>query len=171
MSYSPTLQHIIAYLSLLGYNQTGKTMKKINIRRIYYLVRHKYLTVNNGVIVVALIIATTWVSGSLGVMQRNYDLQKELNYKQRELQLVQLETRRLELENRYYNTREYQELALRSTLGLVLPGESVLILPPNSAAAKASDQKLQAVIAPLDQEQGNFDQWMDFLFKGGYPTI
>ena len=139
-------------------------MKKINIRRAYYLVRHKYLTVNNVVVTAALVVGAGWVWGSLGVMQRNYDLQKDVNYKDRELQLAQLETDRLQLENRYYQTREYQELAVRKNLGLVMPGERVLILPGNSPAVKAADQASQPVSEVASEELSNFQQWMDFLF-------
>jgi hypothetical protein len=140
-------------------------MKKINIRRLYYHVSHKYFTLNNVVIVVAFGIAASWVWGSLGVMQRNYDLQKEVDFKQRELQLAQIETRSLELEKRYYQTREYQELAVREDLGLALPGEKVLILPPNTQAAKDTDTtttQLASSIAPVS----NMQQWMNFLFGG-----
>jgi cell division protein FtsB len=140
-------------------------MKKTNIRKLIYHARHKYLTLNNVVIAVAFVIAASWVWGSLGVMQRNYDLQKDLDYKKRELQLAQLKTRSLELEKRYYQTREYQELAVREDLGLVMPGERVLVLPPNSQAAKDADKPVATTqtavaVAPVS----NLEQWMNFLF-------
>ncbi len=137
-------------------------MKKINIRRLYYHVSHNYFTLNNVVIAIAFVIAASFVWGSLGVMQRNYDLQKQLDYKQRQLQLAQLQTTSLQLESRYYQTPEYQELAARQDLGLALPGESVLILPPNSQAAINADNVTQAT--PTVQKVGNFVQWMNFLF-------
>ena len=138
-------------------------MKKINIRRLYYHIRHNYFTLNNLVIAVAFLIAAGWVWGSLGVMQRNYDLQKELDYKKRQLQLAELQTSSLELEGRYYKTQEYQELAVRQDLGLVLPGEAVLVLPPNTQAAKDADKVTQQVsVAPV--QTSNFNQWMNFLF-------
>ena len=146
-------------------------MKKINIRRRYYRFRHKYLTLNNVVVTVALIIAASWVWGSLGVMQRNYDLQKEVDYKQRQLQLTQLETSNMELEQRYYKTAEYQELAARQTLGLALPGEKVLILPPNTAAAKAADQATQAQTANVSSQTSNFQQWVKFMFGNSNKNI
>ena len=144
---------------------TDHIMKKTNIRKFMYRARHKYLTLNNVVIAVAFLIAASWVWGSLGVMQRNYDLQKDLDYKKRELQLVQLQTRSLELEKRYYQTREYQELAVREDLGLVIPGERVLVLPPNSQAAKDADtatSSSRTVIAATPVS--NLQQWMNFLF-------
>ncbi len=139
-------------------------MKKINIRRLYYNFSHNYLTLNNVVMAVALMIAAGWVWGSLGVMQRNYNLQKEVDYKAQQLQLAQIETMNLQLEQRYYKTNEYQELAARESLGLALPGEKVLILPNNSPAVIAADQaaatQTVAPVLPLS----NFQQWANFFF-------
>lgn len=147
-------------------------MKKINIRRLYYHVRHKYFTLNNVVILIAFAIAAGWVWGSLGVMQRNYDLQKEIDLKQRQLQLIQVETSSLQLEQRYYNTREYQELAVRQDLGLGLPGEKVLILPPNTQAAKDADASLTNTTVITTAQLSNLQQWVDFLFgNNGKKTL
>jgi hypothetical protein len=139
-------------------------MKKINIRRLSYHIRHNYFTLNNFVIAIAFVIAASWVWGSLGVMQRNYDLQKDLDYKKRQLQLAQLQTTSLELQGRYYKTREYQELAIRQDLGLGLPGESVLVLPPNSHAAKDADTITKTQVSVDLQKTTNFNQWVNFLF-------
>lgn len=143
-------------------------MQKINIRKFIYHVRHRYLTFNNVVILVAGLIALGWVWGSLQAMQRNYSLQKEVDFKQRQLQLAELQKDSLELQQRYYQTREYQELAARESLGLVMPGESVLILPENSEAAKNADIEKQQVAQATPQDRtSNLEQWLNFLF-GGY---
>ncbi|MBC7943478.1 hypothetical protein H7X68_03210 [Candidatus Saccharibacteria bacterium] len=146
-------------------------MQKINIHHIYYQIRHKYLTLNNVVIVVAFAIAASWVWGSLGVMQRNYALQREVDAKKRQLQLAILETSSLELEKRYYQTREYQELAVREDLGLVLPGEKVLVLPINSQAAKDADVPATAKTKSTTTPISNFRQWVNFLFGGNSKSI
>ena len=146
-------------------------MKKINIRRIYYLVRHKYFTLNNAVIAIAFMIAAGWVWGSLGVMQRNYGLQKQLDDKSRELIVAQLDTDNAKLAQRYYKTDEYKELAVREELGLGLPGESVLILPPNSDAAKNADKINGSILADETVQISNFNQWMNFLFGGNSKSI
>jgi cell division protein FtsB len=139
-------------------------MKKINIHQLNYKLRYKYLTLNNVVVAVALLIGASWVWGAIGVMQRNYDLQKDVNYKQRELTLAQLQTANLKLENRYYQTREYQELAVRKGLGLIMPGESVLILPKNTAETQTTNTTSQVTIGNGDEDASNFQQWVDFLF-------
>lgn len=144
-------------------------MKKINIRRLYYQISHKYFTLNNAVIAVGLVIAAGWVWGSLDVMQRNYRLQKELDDKSRQLIVAQLDVATEQLQQRYYKTIEYQELAVRQRLNLVAPGESVLILPANSDEAKSDDNDSTPVVA--DVPTSNFSQWMNFLLGGNSKSI
>ena len=141
-------------------------MRNINIQKIIYHVRHRYLTLNNVVILVAFVIAAGWVWASLGAMQRNYGLQKDIDLKQRQLQLTQLQRDNLSLRKNYYQTTEYQELAVRDVLGLVRPGEHALVLPPNSAAAIKED--VATTTTPTVQvASSNLEQWVNFLF-GGY---
>jgi hypothetical protein len=117
------------------------------------------------VIAFGLIIAAAWIGGSLQMMQRNYNLQKQLDDKQRQLIVTQLDTENAQLEQRYYQTDEYKELAVRERLGLVIPGESVLILPPNSLAVKEASQKPVSLSATeTTATVSNFTQWMNFLF-------
>jgi len=146
-------------------------MKKIKIRRLWYLLRHKYFTLNNGVIVIAFMIAAGWVWGSLGVMQRNYNLQKELDDKSRQLIVAQLDTENAKLEQRYYQTSEYKELAVRERLGLASPGEGVLMLPENTQAAKDADKSVTVTAQVQVSTISNFGQWMNFLFGGNNKSI
>jgi hypothetical protein len=139
-------------------------MKKTKIRRIFYLLKHDYLTVNTAVIVFGLIIASAWVGGSLQMMQRNYNLQKQLDDKQRQLIVAQLDTENAQLEQRFFKTDEYKELAVRERLGLALSGESVLILPPNSLAVKESSAKPTSTVTDSITIESNFTQWLNFLF-------
>lgn len=146
-------------------------MKKINIRKLYYHARHRYFTLNNVVVGVAFLIGASWAWGSIGVMQRNYDLQKEVDSMTRQQRLLELETDNLTYEQRYYKSDEYKELAVRERLGLVKPGEKVVILPPNSEAAKRADSTItnrqSAVIVP----PSNFQQWMNFIFGGNSQRL
>ena len=144
-------------------------MQKVNINKIIYTIRHDYLTFNNLVILVAFLIAASWVWGSLQAMQRNYGLQRDLDQKNRSLQVTQLQRDSLELQKRFYQTDEYKELAVRQSLGFVMPGEKVLLLPANSAEAKAEGTATSgvAVVEPEQTRTSNLEQWINFLF-GGY---
>jgi hypothetical protein len=145
-------------------------MPDINIRKIIYTVRHKYLTFNNVVIAAAFLIAASWVWGSLEVMQKNFALQKEVDIKQRQLQLAELQRDSLQLQKKYYQTDEYKELAVRESLGLVKPGEKLLILPANSPAAQAADVQVRTAVA-AQQSVPNLQQWLNFLFGGNSKSI
>ncbi|MBQ69573.1 hypothetical protein CL689_05895 [Candidatus Saccharibacteria bacterium] len=138
-------------------------MADINIKKLAYNLRHRYLTINNVIIAVAFLIAASWVWGSLDMMQRNYRLQSELDYKARELQLTELERDKLSLEIAYYETTEYQELAVRESLGLVRPGERALIMPENTPVEEANTSSVAAAAT----QPTNLEQWVNFLF-GGY---
>jgi len=140
-------------------------MQKINIQKLVYHIRHKYLTLNNMVIAIAFLIAASWIWGSLGMMQRNYSLQKDVDYKKRLLELTQLQRDNLSLQKNYYQTAEYQEIAVRDSLGLVRPGEKALVLPNNSQAAIDADAA--KVTQSTQAKTSNLEQWVNFLF-GGY---
>ena len=144
-------------------------IKKINLRRAYYQFRHKYLTLNNVVMFVGLLIAVGWVFGSLQVMQRNYMLQKELEDKSRQLIVSELDAYSAELEQKYFQTEEYKELAVRQRLGLGLPGESVLILAKDNIDDVIESNKSSASTRVSDVS--NFDQWLDFLFGNNIKNI
>ena len=146
-------------------------MKNINIRRLYYQVRHRYFTMNNIVIAVALLIGASWAWSSIGAMQRNYDLQKSIDSKQRQLKLAELETQNLQYEQRYYKSAEYQELEVRKRLGLANPGEHVLLLPPNSEQAKNADAVLTKKVQTSLEPVSNFQQWVNFLFGGNQRSL
>jgi cell division protein FtsB len=146
-------------------------MKNINIRKFYYHLRHRYFTMNNVVIAVALFIGASWAWGSIEMMQRNYGLQKELDTKARQEKLVELEVQSLEYQQRYYKSSEFQELSARKYLGLVSPGEKVLVLPPNTDAVKnvgnGEVQSAPKTVTP----PSNIEQWTNFLFGGNHKGL
>lgn len=144
-------------------------MKKTNIRKIYYHIRYRYLTMNNVVVGVALIIGAGWTWGSVSMMQRNFDLQKDVDGKAQQLKLIDLQTQNLAYEQRYYKSSEYQELAVRARLGLAKPGEKAIILPPNSDTAKNADKLLTKRTVRTVESTDNVQQWMNFLFGGTRP--
>lgn len=146
-------------------------MKNINIRKWYYHLRHRYFTMNNVVIAIALIIGASWAWGSIGMMQRNYGLQKELDAKARQETLAGLETQSLEYQQRYYKSSEFQELSARKYLGLVSPGEKVLVLPPNTDVAKNTNNASAQPVSKTSEPPSNIEQWTNFLFGGNHKGL
>ena len=145
-------------------------MNKTNIKRFIYHLRRDILTTNNLVMVIAFFIAIGWATGSVSVLERNYKLQREIDAKQRQLKLAELEVATLKYEQRYYKSDEYKELAVRQRLGLALPGEKALILPPNSkAVTERSNQKATAPARAV--QASNSEQWFNFLFGNGQAGL
>jgi len=148
-------------------------MKKINITKLRYDIRHRYMRLDVIVIVVALLIAATWAWSAIGVMQRNYTLQKEVDSKTRQKQLLELQTDTLAYQSEYYKSREFLELQARDILGLASPGEHVLILPPNTQAAKTYDERTskQQIQPSADLKPSNLEQWANFIFGGNSKSL
>jgi len=145
-----------------------KNINHVNIRRLYYHIRHNYITTNNIVVLIGLCIAASWAWGSVQAMERNYSLQKSVDYKQRELSLARLEKDKLKYEQNYYMSDEYKELAAREKLGLVTPGEKVLILPPNTVSA---NEEQKQSFTPQAVEQSNIQQWINFLSGAAFRNL
>ncbi len=144
-------------------------MQNRKLHRFIYRLRHQYITTNNVVLLVAACIAISWVWSSVQAVERNYQLQREVDDKYRQLQLAELQTDTFAYEQRYYQSREYLELESKRRLGLAQPGEKVLVLPPNTEKAKQADSgQEQALVVPPTETAPPppMQQWLNFLFGG-----
>ena len=132
------------------------------IRRLKYKLKHG-LSIENIVLVVAVVMCLTWTYQSIMAMSRSWELTERLATERRNLDLVQLEVEMMELENEYYQSDEYQELMARKHAGKQLAGEHMVYLPENSEVAKNKHAVVEAA-AVEEKEYSNFDKWMQFLF-------
>ena len=130
-------------------------------KRLLYRLRRDFLTLNNVVIVVALLIALNWTWNSIEVMQQNYELQQSVDAKRRQVELERLRVDTLQLESKFYTTLEWQELAVRERLGKGMPGEHALIVPSTVTSKDTTDDVAAAVV-----DESNLEQWAKFLFGG-----
>jgi hypothetical protein len=94
-------------------------------------------------------------------MSRNWELEQKLEARQLYLAKLKLQIANLELEQEYYQTAEYQELMARAKQGKMLEGETMVVLPENSKAAREKYVKSEVMAAA---ELSNFEIWMSFLF-------
>ncbi len=135
---------------------------KTQIRRLRYRLKHDFLTVENVVLVLAIVLCLVWTYQSITAMSRNWELTEQIVTKKKELELLSAEVEAAELENEYYKTNEYQEILARKYLDKKGPGENMVALPENSENAKnkhkASKQKRE------EKEYTNFEKWMMYLF-------
>lgn len=138
---------------------------RTKLRKTGYWLKHDLFVFDNVVLIVAAICCLVWTWGSISSMTRNWSLAQEVASRQREKALLELEVETLELENEYYLSAEYQELAARKYQGKKLPGETMVYLPANSEAAKNKHKNSVATDdTPTVTEASNFEQWMTFLF-------
>ena len=139
---------------------------KTKIRQKNYWLKHNFFTFENMVLLAAAICCLAWTWGSIDAMSRNWSLAQELMERQREKALLELEVDTLELENEYYRSAEYQELAARKYQNKILPGETMIYLPDNTEAArnKHKTQSEEAEASIATDNMSNLEQWLAFLF-------
>jgi len=122
-----------------------------------------YFNLNNAVVIVAFLIAATWVWNTVIAIQRNFDLQQQVDKLAEQNAILELQNKTRMFENKYYQSNEYLELSAREHLNKVAPGERLLILPPNTVQPAANKQPVVADDIPIT-ERSNFAQWVYFLF-------
>lgn len=123
-------------------------------------IRH-HLTLNNGVLLVALLITMSWVWGTVQAIQQNFALQQQVDSIGQEIAYQDLENQTLRFENQYYTSNEYLELSARDHLNKANAGEKLLILPPTTVSDKSTTE--QHSVTPITK-RSDFQQWMYFLF-------
>lgn len=134
-------------------------------RKFQYWLKHDLFVFDNVILMIAGICCLVWTWGSISSVTRNWSLAQDLLARQREKALLELEVETLELENEYYLSAEYQELAARKYQGKMLTGETMIYLPENSDFAKNKHNDNSATSTEVTlPEKSNFAQWMSFLF-------
>jgi cell division protein FtsB len=121
----------------------------------------QHLTLNNGVLLVALLITMSWVWGTVQAIQQNFELQQQVDGLGQQIAYQDLQNQTLKFENQYYSSDEYLELSAREHLNKANAGEKLLILPPTTVSDKKSSD--QPTVLPITK-RSNVQQWMYFLF-------
>ena len=112
-----------------------------------------------------IVFAITW--SGIKTLQNNYELQKKISALNQQNVVTQLQNEDIGLQNKYYQTNEYLDLAARQYLGLAAPGETVLLVP-KTVALKYVNQSLapKDTTLPADTRSKyvkNLEAWRDFL--------
>ena len=117
----------------------------------------------------AIVVLVSW--SGVKTIETNYDLQKKIARLKQENEVKKLANDNLKLENDYYNTAQYLELAARQDFGLAAPGETVLNVPRSVAMAQTVElPRLQeapksTAVTKQSTYQRKFQAWMDFLLN------
>ncbi len=131
------------------------------IRRFKYKLKHDFLTIENVVFAVAILMCLTWTYQSIKAMTRNFELTERLSVEKKNLELLEVEVEAAELLNEYYKTDEYQEILARKNANKQLAGEHMVYLPENSDEAKNKHKVASA--KTKEKEFSNFEKWMMYL--------
>ena len=123
---------------------------------------HDFLTIENVVLAAAIILCLVWTYQSIASMSRNWELVERLNSEKKSLELAKIEVETAELENEYYKTEEYQELAARKMANKQLSGEHMVYMPENSEVAKNKHKVVEE--KKEEKSYSNFEKWMMYLF-------
>jgi cell division protein FtsL len=116
---------------------------------------------NFGKVAIAAVIAAmfVWLVMTVAAMNRNYDLQNQLEQGKLENEIQEIENENLKLQQAYYQTNEYLELAAREKLNKVLPGENLVILPKTDKPTKVET----GIAAHPADDRSNFEKWVELL--------
>lgn len=139
---------------------------RTKIRRFLYKVKHDLISFDGIAFSVTIVLTLAWTWGAISSLSRNWQLAQTVESRSRELAVLRLEVENSELENEYYKSAEYQELAARIKQNKLLEGEALVYLPDNSEAAKTKHQQNSTVAEAADDTAtpSNFSQWVSFLF-------
>jgi len=110
--------------------------------------------------IVAAIIALSLIWSTVKAVQKNYELQAQVDSLEEEISLLELENENLKLGIDYYKTDTYLELEARQKFNKAARGESVLLLPKDGDGPEAETENQQE----SESERTNLEQWTYFLF-------
>lgn len=137
-------------------------MKVPSVTQLVQRYRH-LLTIQNAGLAIAVIIALSWVWGSVVTLQKNYKYQRQVDENNQRIELTKLQNKTYEYQQAYFKSDEFLELSARAKLGLALPGEHLVLLPSSeSVKDTVSEQKTTIITA---NAESNFARWMRFLFE------
>ncbi len=134
------------------------------LRQLMYKLKHDYLSVENVILGLAILLCLTWTYQSIASMTRNWELVERLSSERKTLELKKVEVETAELENEYYKTNEYQELAARKFANKQLAGEHMVYMPENSEMAKNKHQETEIAVVDEVEERSNISKWLKYLF-------
>lgn len=123
------------------------------------------------VLLLLIVLMVSWSSAN--VIGTNYSLQQQIKTLEQENRVNQLANDNVDLQNKYYQTPQYLDIAARQHFGLASEGEKVLSVPESVALRftidppeKTSQPETEAKkVQPAYQQ--NFQSWMDFFLHRG----
>lgn len=136
-------------------------------RYVGYVRRLQDVRFTGQVVFVVLVLLVSW--SGIKSIQANYTLQKQISTLKQQNAVKQLQNKNLALENEYYNSKQYLELAARQNFSMAAPGEKEIIVPEKVALSYTVDVPVDArdvaelPPAPKPAFQRNLQAWVGFF--------
>jgi cell division protein FtsB len=116
---------------------------------------------------VLLIIAVSVTWSSTKVIQKNYELEKQIVRLQQEVDVLDQQTKNQKLKNEYYKTDAYLDIAVRKYFGKALPGERLIVVP-KEVGEKYIHQNTSISVGQTKQNNSskfiqNLQKWLNFF--------
>jgi cell division protein FtsB len=151
-----------------------ETKNKEKLEKIYdYVLQFRDVRAAGLLLFLVVVLLISW--SGIKVIDTNYRLQKQISQLEQETQVRDLSNTNIKLQNDYFQTDQYLEIAARQNFGLARAGETVLNVPENVALAHTVDvPNIDQVEAKKTQAkqpayQRNFQAWINFLLHRQTP--
>ena len=120
-------------------------------------------TKNLGLYAVFIIaLSVTW--SSIKIIQKNYELEKQINQLQQEVTIQDQTNKNQKLKNEYYKTDAYLDLAARKYFGKSAPGERLILVPADISQKYIHPEAQQATAKTTIRTAPKFIQnWQDWI--------
>ena len=133
---------------------------------IAHAMRLSDMRVAGQTVFVIIVLLVSW--SGIKTIQTNYALQKQISAMKQRNEVQKLENENLTLQNEYYKSNQYLELAARQDLGLAMPGEKEVIVPvsvaKNYVATIPAETGEKEVKRKPTFFERNISGWLDFFF-------
>ncbi|MDR0887119.1 MAG: hypothetical protein LBM97_00255 [Candidatus Nomurabacteria bacterium] len=125
----------------------------------------KLFATNNIAVAIIIIAAVLCVFAGVNAMQKNYDLSLEISAQAREKRKLEYEIAELEYQKIWRSSAEYQDLTLRTKLGVIADGEKIIELPdPSENIKNLAEKETQDEIDQITEKPTeNWQIWLRFL--------
>ena len=97
---------------------------------------------------------------------RNQRLETQAEEIQARINLLEQQKKNQALENEFFRSEYYLDLAVREQQGLLLEDEAVLVINPDKIAQLKQDYQLPAAEEPAEEEElSNLEMWWRLVFR------
>ena len=96
----------------------------------------------------------------------NQRLEQQAEEIRARIDLLEQQKKNQALENEFFRSEYYLNLAIREQQGLLLPGEVVLVINPDKIAQLRDEYRPAAAEETTEEEElSNLEQWWRFVFQ------